>query len=103
LAASRKASCKIVQSKNPFKANFLKELSPSRKTRWDELKVNKTKGNMDTQQNPNEPANPNAPGQQGSKEQDSDKQAPERQQREREEQGGSGQSGGAGQDAQRKE
>jgi hypothetical protein len=50
-----------------------------------------TKGNMEAQQNPNEPGKPNAPGQQGGRQQEErERQERERQQREREKQGGGG-------------
>jgi len=47
------------------------------------------KGDMEGQQNPNEPGKPNAPGQQGGGQQEErERQERERQQREREKQGG---------------
>ncbi len=49
------------------------------------------KGNMEAQQNPNEPGKPSGPGQQGGQQQgDRERQERERQQREREKQGGGG-------------
>ena len=50
-----------------------------------------TKGNMEAQQNPNQPGQPNVPGQQGGRQQEErERQERERQQREREKQGGGG-------------
>ena len=54
---------------------------------------NTTKGNMATQQNPNEPGKSPSPGQQGGGQQDRDREERERQRREQEKQGG-GQQGG---------
>jgi hypothetical protein len=49
------------------------------------------KGDMEGQQNPNEPGKPNVPGQQGGAQQEErERQERERQQREREKQGGGG-------------
>ena len=68
----------------------------SSQLRRDQSEVsNTTKGNMATQQNPNEPGKSNAPGQEGGHEQDRERQERERQQRDRERQGG--QQGGGGQ------
>jgi hypothetical protein len=50
--------------------------------------VNKTKGIMESQQNPNEPGKPGGPRQQGGQDKDQERQERERQQREREKQGG---------------
>ena len=60
---------------------------------------NTTKGNMASQQNPNEPGKHTGPGQQGGQEgdrerQERERQQRERQQREREKQGGGQQRGG---------
>ncbi len=52
------------------------------------------KGNMETQQNPNEPGKHSAPGQQGGTEQDRETQERERQRREQEKGGGGHQQGG---------
>ena len=50
-----------------------------------------TKGNMEAQQNPDEPGKPNVPGQQGGRQQEErERQERERQQRDREKQGGGG-------------
>jgi len=55
--------------------------------------VNKTKGIMESQHNPNEPGKSGGPGQQGGQDKDREKQERERQQREGEKQGGGGQQG----------
>jgi hypothetical protein len=62
--------------------------------RANQKSVNKTKGIMESQHNPNEPGKPGGPGQQGGQDKDREKQERERQQREREKQGGGGQQGG---------
>lgn len=88
---------KILQSKRSLPSDF-KETRSNRESRKDQYEVSNitTKGDMEGQQNPNEPGKSGTPGQQGGQQQDRERQERERQQREREKQGGQ-QGGGGGQ------
>jgi hypothetical protein len=86
---------KIFKASRPCAGDF-KMAGSDRELRGDQSEVRNItmKGDMEGQQNPNEPGKSN-PGQ-GGQQQDREKQERERQQREREKQGG-GQQGGGGQ------
>ena len=89
---------KILQSKRSLPSDF-KETRSNRESRKDQYEVSNitTKGDMEGQQNPNEPGKSGTPGQQGGQQQDRERQERERQQREREKQGGQQGGGGGGQ------
>src|SRR6185312_16846322 len=83
------------QSSRPCPSDS-KETRSDRDSRKDQLYISEvrnitTKGDMEGQQNPNDPGKHNAPGQQGGQQQEErERQERERQQREREKQGGGG-------------
>ena len=70
----------------PTVPSDFKETRSDRESRKDQYEVSNitTKGDMEGQQNPNEPGKSGNPGQQGGQQQDREKQERERQQRERE-------------------
>lgn len=92
------SKAKCAQFSNPeayFKTIKLKDkLRIVNCYRASQKSVNKTKGIMESQHNPNEPGKPGGPGQQGGQDKDRERQERERQQREREKQGGGGKQGG---------
>jgi hypothetical protein len=99
-AAGTRSKGQCAQFSNPeayFKTITKRQALIVNRYRASQKSVNTTKGNMESQQNPNEPGQPTAPGQQGGQEQDRERQERERQQREREKQGGGGQRGSGSQ------